>query len=655
MSAPLQGTIMTARVLLAEDNDSLSRIIRTLLESRNFRVHAAATGREALEALSSQEFDLLLLDLRLPELSGVDLLRRLRSSPRWQHLPVIVMSGVYKDEKFVAAARKLGVSHYLLKPFSREALMEAIAATLAGNTPAPPRRSLLELLGHIYVTGKSGLLTMGDASPIAFIRGEPCSFLARGREDFPRFLQTLGRISSEEVEWFRNSGEERIVLTQSGLLSYDELVEDSRLFLTGGLVDSLESKDGIGFVEGFHPPELPFVPVSVPQLLYEAAKQRPALFAPESFAQRYAGRFPARTPFFFRLANLAVMRKEDIDLLQLIDGRSTVSGILDGSPARNEAAAFLHYLVSLGMLTMTDEPGEEATADFYQKNLFNRPLEEADKDDGEVGFADLVEEVLESMEFVVESQGDGAPLSAEEIDFEGMVQRDYATVKDKNYYDVLGISPSTFSFNALKEGYFSRTRVYSPEKFMELSGSVQTMAEEVLAIYANAYNTLSNVVAKERYDELLNADKVVGLAGKQDDALQARIQFQSGKVFLEMGEYDNAEKALQDAYTLEPDNAAHCAFLAWTIYRKPANQNSRAAVERARILLGRSLQLDRNAAAYSFRGWMLLDEGRDGLAEGEFQKALKLNPGEALAVKGLRSIEEKRVATSKGLLRKLFR
>ena len=52
---------------------------------------------------------------------------------------------------------------------------------------------------------------------------------------------------------------------------------------------------------------------------------------------------------------------------------------------------------------------------------------------------------------------------------------------------------------------------------------------------------------------------------------------------------------------------------------------------------------------------MLLDEGRDGLAEGEFQKALKLSTNETLAARGLKSIEEKRAATNKGLLRKLFR
>jgi tetratricopeptide (TPR) repeat protein len=98
----------------------------------------------------------------------------------------------------------------------------------------------------------------------------------------------------------------------------------------------------------------------------------------------------------------------------------------------------------------------------------------------------------------------------------------------------------------------------------------------------------------------------------------------------------------------------HCAYLAWAIYKNPANKNSRAAIDKARSLLSRSLQLDKTAEAFSFRGWMLLDEGRDGLAEGEFQKALKINANESYARKGMRVIEEKREAQNKGFLRKFF-
>jgi tetratricopeptide (TPR) repeat protein len=239
------------------------------------------------------------------------------------------------------------------------------------------------------------------------------------------------------------------------------------------------------------------------------------------------------------------------------------------------------------------------------------------------------------------------------ISFEQQVQRDFAYMKDKNYYELLGMTPGTFSFNTLKESYFSHTRPYAQERLMELSGSALEMAQDVLSGFSTAYNTLSNVVSKERYDELLNSDKI-GLDGRQDDKLQARVQFQSGKVFLEMGEYPNAEKAFQDAYRLEPDVSLHAAYLGWAIYRNQSSQGSKSAQEKARSLLTKSLQSGRHSESFSFRGWMLLDEGREGLAEGEFQKALKLNPRDSLALKGLQQITDHRQSEKKGLFSKFF-
>jgi tetratricopeptide (TPR) repeat protein len=179
------------------------------------------------------------------------------------------------------------------------------------------------------------------------------------------------------------------------------------------------------------------------------------------------------------------------------------------------------------------------------------------------------------------------------------------------------------------------------------------MAQDVLSGYSTAYNTLSNVVTKERYDELLNSE-TVGLDGKQDDKLQAQVQFQSGKVFLEMGEFVNAEKAFHDAYRLEPDVPLHAAYLAWAIYRNPSNQGSKVSQEKARNLLSRSLISGKVPESYSFRGWMLLDEGRDGLAEGDFLKAVKLSPRDTLANKGLQQIADHRQSEKKGLFSKFF-
>ena len=76
--------------------------------------------------------------------------------------------------------------------------------------------------------------------------------------------------------------------------------------------------------------------------------------------------------------------------------------------------------------------------------------------------------------------------------------------------------------------------------------------------------------------------------------------------------------------------------------------------EKARQLLNRALTLERTAAGFAFKGWMLFEAGEDTLAEGEFNKALKLDARLQMARKGLRSLQETREREKKGLFRRMF-
>jgi len=645
---------MSVRILLAEDNENLAAMLGKFLVAKGHAVAYASSGTDALRLLAADPSDLLVLDLRLPEMSGVELLQKVRKSPRLKDLPVIVMTGVFKGERYAEAARGLGVRHYLEKPFSREAFVAAIDEAVAAITAVQPGRTVLDLLISIYDNGSSGILRIGDGSPLVFLKGEPVSFLARGRGDFPDFLVAKGKISREEKQLFLESGEERLYFTQAGLLSYDDLIHESQLFIARRLVESLSASEGVSFDEEPSTAS-PLAPVSTLRLLYDASRLSPQHFNVDPFVQQNSSRYPGRSRLFYRRANLLVMRKEDIDLLAAVNGKKPLSELIAIGTGSRGAAAFFRCLQLLGMITLTDQPQEETVADFRQKALFNAPLEEARlMEEVVIGFDDVVDAVAEEVVRAMGDSGMAAPLSEKEIDFEQAVQREYAQIKDKDYYTVFGMTSGSFSFNTLKESYFAKMREYSPERFMELSGATSNMAQEILSIYAEAYNTLSNVVAKERYDEMLNDNKTLGIDGKQDGRLHARIQFQSGKVFLDMGEFENAEKALQEAYTLEPDNSEHTAFLAWAIYNNPVNGNSRAARERVQNLLTKSLQIAKSAEAFAFRGWLLFDEGRDGLAEGEFLKALKINPKEPTARKGMKMIADKRESDKKGILKRFF-
>ncbi len=646
---------MTVRILLAEDNENLANILARLMESKGHSVTTAKSGAQAARLLAAEPFDILLLDLGLPEINGVELLQKIRKSSRFATLPVIIITGLYKGEKYSQAAVKLGINHYLEKPFSKETLESALNDTIATIKPSGKITTLLEQLLSIYNNRLSGLLTIGESSPVAFVKGEPSSFLARGRTDFADFLLAKGKINREDRQTFLEGNGERIFFTEAGILTFDELQSESQLFLTKLLLDHLLKAEGVAFAQGAGVDEPPLLHLSVPKLLYDAVKLFPEQFQAQKFLTQKADLIPARTALFYRRANLITMRETDITLLEKINGQRTVTELLGAADMAHDAAIFMHFLHLMGMISLRETAGDEASPDFPLKALFNRPIDEdSHTEELLIDFDDIVDAVADNVVMAMGSNDMAAPLSEKEIGFEQAVLREYSQIKDKDYYAIFGMTPAKFSFITLKEAYFAKAKAYSPERFMELSGPTSATAQEILSIYADAYNTLSNIVAKERYDEMLHDNQTLGIDGKKDGQLHARIQFQSGKVFLEMGEYENAEKALQEAYTLAPDSSGHAAFLAWAIYNNKANSRSKAALEKARSLLTKALQIEKSAEAFAFRGWMLFDEGRDGLAESEFLKALRLNPKEPTALKGMKLVNEKRDGEKKGVLRRFF-
>lgn len=114
------------RILIVEDNRGEREGLRALLEASGFPVKTAADGVEALEQLQQGEFDLLLLDIWMPRMSGLDLLSRLPENPR---LRVIVMTADDAPETLLESLRKKAYQ-YIAKPFVPKELIEVIRTAL---------------------------------------------------------------------------------------------------------------------------------------------------------------------------------------------------------------------------------------------------------------------------------------------------------------------------------------------------------------------------------------------------------------------------------------------------------------------------------------------------------------------------------------------
>ena len=118
-------------VLVADDEPHIGRIIKMKLEQGAFRVTLAYDGREALDVLGQHDdFALVLLDLMMPVLSGLDVLKTMRADARWKKMPCIILTAAGQEQQH-RLAMDLGASDFLTKPFSPKKLY-ARAAELAG-------------------------------------------------------------------------------------------------------------------------------------------------------------------------------------------------------------------------------------------------------------------------------------------------------------------------------------------------------------------------------------------------------------------------------------------------------------------------------------------------------------------------------------------
>lgn len=117
---------MNKMILLIEDDPNITDFMEVVFEREQYRLTVAANGMEALTALQAETFDVILLDLGLPDIDGMDLLKILRKR---MDLPIVVISA-RKDENEKVAALDLGADDYVTKPFGTNELLARIRTAL---------------------------------------------------------------------------------------------------------------------------------------------------------------------------------------------------------------------------------------------------------------------------------------------------------------------------------------------------------------------------------------------------------------------------------------------------------------------------------------------------------------------------------------------
>jgi len=121
-------------IMVVDDNPDIITIVKTILEGRGYTVFSASSGPELLNMLPNHKADLIILDIMMPEMDGLEVLTRLKGKTETSSIPVILLTAKVQYED-VLGGYKLGADYYITKPFTSTQLVNGINLLLGEGKP----------------------------------------------------------------------------------------------------------------------------------------------------------------------------------------------------------------------------------------------------------------------------------------------------------------------------------------------------------------------------------------------------------------------------------------------------------------------------------------------------------------------------------------
>ena len=177
---------MLKKVLIVEDETDLVKLLKYNLEKEGFKVNYATDGTVALAEARRDPPDLVILDLMLPGLDGLEVCRQLRRNERFVRTPVLILSARSEEADRVVGL-ELGADDYVTKPFSTREVIARVRALLRRNEPAAPPRLrihrgdiVIDPTAHsVYVAGRSVELSALEFRLLHYLASHPGMVFSR--------------------------------------------------------------------------------------------------------------------------------------------------------------------------------------------------------------------------------------------------------------------------------------------------------------------------------------------------------------------------------------------------------------------------------------------------------------------------------------------
>ena len=671
-------------VLVVDDDRNVQRMLADALTRAGFQVTVERDGESALAAFDRQPFDVVLLDVLLPALNGYEVARRIKSTPRGERTPVLMLSGIYKTKMHQAqAVERHGAAGFVEKPFKLNQLFGKLEGLLGDRfpkpPPAPPREappepasepladsraeaeaSLVEVTAAESTAAEPAPGAAGTgaapASPPAVDRG---TFAGRA---FPELLADLHRRGATGGLLLRRDKVKKIVFFRGGA---PESVKSNRLSECLGRVmvrermiseadceESLKRMKTSGRQQGTVLIEMGCIS---PHNLRYALELQLRLKLLEVFGWS-KGDFqfnpraqPPSETVRLQMSTAAIVhegikRSYDVPRIQ------TALGEIAGKyvhPA--EDPLFAAQDMSLG----EEEAGLLALMDGSRtvRELRKRgPLSPLDTD--RFLYALLCSQMVELRSVrrtgpppavraaaLTPGPGDRPWDDDEEVleledevagdDDEGHLRERLlgalAAMRRMNYFELLGLrhdAPPDAVRLATVE-LLREYRVDGPGS----SAEVETVVHQIAELVGKAHDALVDPGSRARYEAELRTGGVKHEVGEAvGRMLEAESAFRRGEQLLAAGDVPGAHAAFTEAVRLQPEEGEFLTLLGWTTHaRSPSDAGAgRQALSILTEAVDRSPTLDR---AHLYKGHVHKALGQNGEAQGEYEKAVECNPG----------------------------
>jgi two-component system phosphate regulon response regulator PhoB len=167
------------KILVVDDEEDILELVRYNLDREGYGVACALSGEEALKTVESESIDLIILDLMLPGIDGLEVTRRLKRNPDAKDTPIIMLSAK-GEEADIVTGLELGADDYVTKPFSPRILAARVKAVIRRRSgTVEPESEILSIRDLSIHTGRRHVTANGKALSLTYTEFQVLYFLAR--------------------------------------------------------------------------------------------------------------------------------------------------------------------------------------------------------------------------------------------------------------------------------------------------------------------------------------------------------------------------------------------------------------------------------------------------------------------------------------------